>query len=322
MIVLRYIHNTASRFHTFVANRLRLIQSLTNTKQWRYVPTKRNPADVASRGLMPNKVDTADLWFRGPSFLLNYYEPWPEQPEFNELLSSDDEEMKKESVCNVLQDSKILDRLLQRFSNYQKIIDAMAWLLRFKTFMCWKYGGSNSLPIGSLSAKDNKETTKQIVKLVQWDAFPEAMQRLSSEKKNGRRYLSLKDLNNLPCLKLLRKLNPFLEEELMRAGGRLRNSDLEYDAKHPMILPPNHPITAMIIKKEHGEQGHSGISHVLNKLHQRYWIIRGRAAVRKVLSNCFKCRVWNANLGTQRMADLPKARVVADKGRFIAQAST
>ena len=101
----------------------------------------------------------------------------------------------------------------------------MAWLLRFKTFICWKYGGSNSPPISTLSAKDNKEATKQIVKLVQWDAFPEAMQRLSSEKKNGRRYLSLKDLNNLPCLKLLRKLNPFLEEELMRAGGRLRNSD-------------------------------------------------------------------------------------------------
>ena len=75
--------------------------------------------------------------------------------------------------------------------------------------------------------------------------------------------------------KILRKLNPFLEEEVMRAGGRLQKSDLEYNAKHPIILPPNHPITAMIIEKEHGEQGHSDISHVLNKLHQRYWIIRG-----------------------------------------------
>ena len=54
----------------------------------------------------------------------------------------------------------------------------------------------------------------------------------------------------------------------MRAGRRLWNSDLEYDAKHSMILPPNHPITAMIIKNEHGEQGHHGMSHVLNKLHQ------------------------------------------------------
>ena len=97
----------------------------------------------------------------------------------------------------------------------------MTRLLRFKTFVCWKYGGSNSPPTGSLSAKDTKEATKHIVKLVQWDAFPEAMKRLSSEKRNERRYLFLKDLNNLPCLKLLRKLNPFLKKEVMRAGRRL-----------------------------------------------------------------------------------------------------
>ena len=102
MIVLRHIHSTASRFYTFVANRLSLIQSLTNTKQWRYEQTKHNPADIASRGLMPSKVDTADLWFRGPDFLRNDYEPWPEQPEFNEILSLDDEEVTKEGICNVL----------------------------------------------------------------------------------------------------------------------------------------------------------------------------------------------------------------------------
>ena len=83
-----------------------------------------------------------------------------------------------------------------------------------------------------------------------------------------------------------------------------------------MILPPNHPIAAMIIEKEHGERGHSGISHVQNKLHQRYWIIRGRAAVRKVLTSCFECCLWNTNFGIQRMADLPKAQVVAGQRSF------
>ena len=142
------------------------------------------------------------------------------------------------------------------------------------------------------------------------------MKKLSSDERNGRRYLFLKDLNNLLCLKLLQKLNPFLEEEVMQTGGRLRNSNLEYDAKYPMILSPNHPFTAMIIEEEHGEQGHSGILHVLNKLHQRCWIFRGRAAIQKVLANCFKWRVWNTNFGTQRMADLPKARVVAGQRLF------
>ena len=225
-------------------------------------------------------------------FLLNDYEPWPEQPEFNEILLPNNKEVKKESVCNVLQDSTILNQLLQQFSNYQKMMKRYGMVIKVQDVRMLETWWSNSPPTGSLSIKDIKEATKQIVKLVQWNAFPAAMKRLSSEKRNGRRYLSLEDLNNLPCLKLHRKLNrylsledlnnlpclklhrklnPFLEEKVMRAGGRLRNSDLEYNAKHPMILlPPNHPITAMIIEKEHGEQGYSGISHILNKLHQRY----------------------------------------------------
>ena len=51
MSVIRYINNQKSRFHTFVANRLELIQEATNPEQWRYINTKLNPADHASRGM-------------------------------------------------------------------------------------------------------------------------------------------------------------------------------------------------------------------------------------------------------------------------------
>ena len=86
VIVLRYIHNTASRFHTFVANRLQLIHSLSTVNQWGYVPTFDNPADIASRGMSPKRLDTASLWFNGPQFLLNCLDQWPEQPEFSRKL--------------------------------------------------------------------------------------------------------------------------------------------------------------------------------------------------------------------------------------------
>ena len=115
----------------------------------------------------PNKVYTANLWFKGSQFLLNGFEHWPEELEFNEIHSLDDEKVKKESVCNVLQDLTIIYKLLQRFSNYQKIINFVRWFFRFKTFVCWKYGGSDFTPTGSLSVKDIKEATKQIVKFVQ-----------------------------------------------------------------------------------------------------------------------------------------------------------
>jgi len=69
-VVLRYIHNTATRFQTIVGNRLELLLTLTAVNQWRYVPTCVNPADIASHGLSPVKAENADLWFNGPTFVM------------------------------------------------------------------------------------------------------------------------------------------------------------------------------------------------------------------------------------------------------------
>ena len=49
-ILLGYIANDSHRFHTFVANRVQQIREHTEPSQWRYVSTKENIADLASRG--------------------------------------------------------------------------------------------------------------------------------------------------------------------------------------------------------------------------------------------------------------------------------
>ena len=54
--VLRYIHNKNKRFHTFVANRISIIHDGSEPCQWRYINTKLNPADDASRGLSVEKL--------------------------------------------------------------------------------------------------------------------------------------------------------------------------------------------------------------------------------------------------------------------------
>ena len=68
-VVLRYINNTSTRFRTFVASRIELIHTLTSADQWRYVPTDLNPADIASRGVLPDMVDQVGIWVSGPQFL-------------------------------------------------------------------------------------------------------------------------------------------------------------------------------------------------------------------------------------------------------------
>ncbi|XP_063635020.1 uncharacterized protein LOC134805696 [Cydia splendana] len=54
--VLHWVRNGAKRYSMYVANRLGEIAELTRTHQWRWVPTKVNPADVASRPDMKRQL--------------------------------------------------------------------------------------------------------------------------------------------------------------------------------------------------------------------------------------------------------------------------
>lgn len=69
-VVLGYIANSVRHFHVFVANHVEEIQDKSAARQWRYVDTKSNPADEASRGIRPNKL-TKLKWILGPDFLTN-----------------------------------------------------------------------------------------------------------------------------------------------------------------------------------------------------------------------------------------------------------
>ena len=41
----------------------------------------------------------------------------------------------------------------------------------------------------------------------------------------------------------LYRLNPILEEGILRVCGRLENAPIDQDAKHPIILPNKHDLT-------------------------------------------------------------------------------
>ena len=66
--VIQLIENKTKRFHTFVANRLSIIQDGSSPAQWRHVDSKSNPADDASRGLTADQTIRNQRWLNGPSF--------------------------------------------------------------------------------------------------------------------------------------------------------------------------------------------------------------------------------------------------------------
>ena len=114
----------------------------------------------------------------------------------------------------------------------------------------------------------------------------------------------------------LAKLFPMDADGVLRVGGRLTNAPIPYTAQHQAILPGNHPVTRLIIKHYHVMYGHSGTERILAEIRQKFWIIKGRSNVKRVLGECLDCRKRNAPKETQLMADLPKVRVTPSEPPF------
>lgn len=109
-------------------------------------------------------------------------------------------------------------------------------------------------------------------------------------------------------------LNPFLDESnLLRVGGRLRNANISFAAKHPIIMPNSHHITTLLILQAHLNTLHGGPELVITLLRRKYWIVSMRSAVRKVTHQCLKCFRFQAVRSIQLMGDLPKPRVEIDR---------
>ncbi|GFS98926.1 DUF1758 domain-containing protein [Trichonephila clavipes] len=78
-VVLSWLSSPPRNWKSFVANRTSEILDIIPCKQWRYVPSKENPADLGSRGMPPKDLPDCSLWWEGPQWLSSE-EAWPKQP--------------------------------------------------------------------------------------------------------------------------------------------------------------------------------------------------------------------------------------------------
>ncbi|XP_043487121.1 uncharacterized protein LOC122514393 [Polistes fuscatus] len=80
-IVLTWLRKHPCHWKTFVANRVSLIQTQLPSATWSHVQTKENPADLASRGVLPKESAESSLWWRGPAWLSMSSVQWPHSNE-------------------------------------------------------------------------------------------------------------------------------------------------------------------------------------------------------------------------------------------------
>ena len=87
-----------------------------------------------------------------------------------------------------------------------------------------------------LTTADLKQAEEALCRLAQRDCFQEELKSLQRKEPV---YASSK----------LKRLHSQLGvDEIIRVDGRLENSSLHTEAKHPLIIPGNHPLATLLMK--------------------------------------------------------------------------
>ncbi|GFY24155.1 integrase catalytic domain-containing protein [Trichonephila clavipes] len=261
-IVLSWLSGHPRQWKTFVANRTSEIIEVLPTKHWRHVPSKENPADIASRGIDPKCLPDCKLWWQGPPWLRLETSSWP----------------KAESSCD-----EASDEIASQGSSIS----------------------SSHINTTSLTFSETKTAEETISRWVQGFYFQEEIR-------------SIKKQISLPPKSPLRSLHPFIDEHgLVRVGGRLQNSQLRFNSKHPIILPSQHSISELLIKEQHIAHLHAGPTLLAHVLRQSHWTVGSRKLINKCIRKCLKCNKFKTSTTTpQLMGNLPKHRVTLERPFF------
>lgn len=224
-IVLSWLSNPHTSFKTFVSNRVFQIQSTIPNCQWLHVRSESNPADCASRGLLPAALEKSTLYWKGPSFLLSPVDSWPKgdvKLTLNELLEV-------QPVC-LLTQTKVPDEWYARFSSFDQMIRVVARLRRFM-LRCQK----KDCDAGFLKQTELNSALCTVVKSAQKCFLRELLNNLNKSEEARQKGLA--------------RLSSFLDPlGAIRVGGRLQISNWSECRRYPMFIPKESHLAVLITR--------------------------------------------------------------------------
>ncbi|XP_062713903.1 uncharacterized protein LOC134290730 [Aedes albopictus] len=294
--VLSWINSDARKYRQYVAVRIGEILEDTRSEEWRWVPTKLNVADEATKWGKGPMMQPDGRWFTGPDFLYMEENEWPQQ----RVPPTTEEELRAIHVHHVQLIQPFVE--CSRFSRWERMLRATAYVYSFVD-RCRK---QDVKPVGrGLQQEDLVRSERALWRLAQAEEFAEELTVLEKNK------TTKGELMKFEAESRIRQLSPFLDEfGVMRMEGRTEASPLAaYDAKYPVILPKTHRVTELLVDWYHRRYGHHNGETVVNEIRQRYHIPGLRAMIRMMAKKCRWCVVYKTRPEVPRMAPLPAARV-------------
>ena len=266
----------------YVMHRVEEIRRLTAKDSWRFCPGTENPADLPSRGVKADDLVSNRLWWDGPEFLHKSEHEWPkhssEKPD-----TALAEEVKKQPVVthslitkgskpNPLDITKSME--CEIFGTLIRLFRVTAYVLRFinnikKTTKNLK--PTKTMKPKGLSASEINAAENIWIRSIQNASFPLEIE-----------YLSGKRHGSIPNRVL--QFGLFIDEKgLLRCEGRINKANIPRESKNPILLPSKHPIVDLIVRDVHHQVKHNGIRDTLTTVRERFWILRGREVVKRIL---------------------------------------
>ena len=264
MITLSWIKAIHKEFKTFVENRVNKIRKYISPSLWNYCSTKENPADLTTR--KENSVHD-DLWWQGPSFLLENIEKTLHEKNLPSLggdsLIEFEREEKKSVLININEVHHSIGNVIviEKFSCLQKLYRVTAYVLRFLRNI--RVPKEERVMTSELNVDEIREAEFRWIKENQTTIDQEDRQQLEK------------------CL------NVALDTKgLLRTNDRIKNADIPYETRSPIVINRKHKLAELITIDCHRLVQHLGARQTLAESRNRFWITRGRSFVRGVLAKC------------------------------------
>ncbi|XP_057338482.1 uncharacterized protein LOC130676347 [Microplitis mediator] len=289
-VALAWIKQEPSKWKEFVKNRVQSIQQNLPAANWKFISGKQNPADCASRGLTPSY----QLWWSGPTWLLEPSHQWPEFTS-QEDPEVDTERKSAQSHLAITSPSLPLGDLLESSSNLTRLLRITAIIKR--AVAVFRKIPASSLHVSPLTPAGIHSALYFWIKNTQQEYFKNEISQLSQNKSF---------LKSHPFSRLTAYID---STDIVRVCGRLQNSHVDTDSKHPPILPKKCHLSHLIISNAHARTMHGGTQLMLAAVRKKCWIFRERIPFKSYIQRCVVCVRQRAQRSQQLMGQLPTSRV-------------
>ena len=230
-VVFAWVNNGKHNLEPYVQTRVYKIREAMTKEQLMLVPSKDNPADIATRGLSLYKLAKPDLWFHEPKYLILSEHDWPRlnvgdkfidtlncnsnKVDTNITSVSAKEDVETTFTCvNAAYSNHCVSNVIDtcKYSKLEKLLRITVWVVRFKNKMMNLQNKNTNEAWAEELVGDEINASKKI-----WIGESQRILCETKEIDNPKNQLGL-----------------YLDNAgLWRCRGRIGNADLPIDTKHP-----------------------------------------------------------------------------------------